>query len=295
MIPPRQQWLIEIDVTNACTRKCSNCTRMLAHARKPFFMPVDTFEQAVDALVNFPDESEPDSLGRTHLGDKQIGCMGGEPRLHPEFDTLCEIFRDKIPNKGSRTLWTGLPVDGARDEAVIRETFGHANHNPHDPPSRHAPALVAIQDVVEDEQEMWRLIDQCWIQQTWSATITPKGFFFCEVAGALDMIFDGPGGLPMTDACWRHDLADYRDQIERWCPRCGFALWDRTANRMAVPGLRHRMDNDGMDDISRSNVEELRRLGSPAVLAGNYAQYVVPEGEECESRTPWRYTAQDQD
>lgn len=45
---------IQIDITNACTHQCSNCTRFCGHHRKPFFMDLETFQRAVDSLADFP-------------------------------------------------------------------------------------------------------------------------------------------------------------------------------------------------------------------------------------------------
>ena len=64
MIPPRQQWCLMVDVTNACHLHCSNCTRLLDHARQRYFMDLECFEQAIVALKDFPFDSEPAQVGR---------------------------------------------------------------------------------------------------------------------------------------------------------------------------------------------------------------------------------------
>jgi len=286
MIPPREQWCIQIDVTNACPRRCSNCTRLLAHARKRWDMSVEDFARAVEALEDFPTQSPPDRRGRR----KVVGIIGGEPLLHPEFPRLCEIMIEAIPQMRHRGLWTGVRCERHPYRAAVQrligprpspaatpnERAGYLNQNLHDTQCSHQPVLVAVRDVVHDEAAMWEWIDRCPLQQQWSATITPKGFFFCEVAGALDLVFDGPGGLPVTPACWRHDLAEYRGQIERWCPRCGVCL-----------PLEGRLDSEEVDDISRSNLQTLRRLGSPRVLAGMYAAFDAGKYDPEAFREDW--------
>ena len=287
MIPPRKQWCIQIDVTNACTRACSNCTRMTAHAREPFFMDRACFERACDALATFPTESDPDPFGRR----KVVGIIGGEPLLHPEFGVLVTIMRRFLPNAAFRGLWTGVnwPLHRHADD-VHRllggwstsvspgESGGYLNWNMHLPACIHQPVLVAIQDVVHDDARMWELINRCPLQEQWSATITPKGFFFCEVAGAMDMVFDGPGGLPVTPGCWRHDLAEYRGQIEQWCPRCGVCL-----------PLTGRRDDEQQDDVSESNARTLRHLGSPRVLEGAIVPFSAERWEPPRDWEPLRY------
>ena len=273
MIPPRKQWCIQIDVTNACPRACSNCTRMSAHARTPFFITPDEFARAVASARDFLTESEPDLYGRPKL----IGVIGGEPLVHPQFAALCEILVNEIPERRCRGLWTGLALEHHSCRDLVRATFGYLNHNPHDTQCIHQPVLVAVEDVIRDEGRMWELIDACELQRKWSSAITPKGFFFCEVAAAMDMIFEGPGGIPVTPGCWRHDLADYRDQIERWCPRCGVCL--------PLPG---RPDHQRVDDLSRSNLQLLRKLGSPRVKKGDYVLFDPSAYQEQRNRVGWQ-------
>jgi len=52
----------------------------------------------------------------------------------------------------------------------------------------------------------------------------PKGAFFCEVAAALDVVLDGPGGYPLEPDWWQREPEDFRDQVERYCRHCGMAV-----------------------------------------------------------------------
>jgi hypothetical protein len=237
-------------------------------------MDVDTFRKCCEAVAEFPRLGEP-GPNMNNGGNKVIGMMGGEPTLHRDFPELCRIMAEVIPNQVNRGLWTGWRPGIEKHAAIISRTFGPAsNYNLHEPPSVHQPILVGIRELFPNDPEtMWSLIDRCWMQSIWSSSITSKGFFFCEVAAALDEIFDGPGGLPLEPDCWRHDLDAYREQIERWCPRCGCAA--------PLPG---RMDNEEIDDVSPLNHEELKRLGSPRVLNGQCRIF------DCEHYEPSRYS-----
>ena len=262
MIPPTQHWAIQIDVTNRCHVGCSNCTRSLAHVAEPFDMPVDVFAAAVESLADFPDNSTPNPHGQ-NCGIKVVGIIGGEPTLHPEYAELCEIIKAGIPRRINRGLWTS----SRQDARIAKNLFGYVNFNPHAPPSHHHPILVSIRDVISDEARMWELIDRCPYQTTWASSIGPNGFFFCEVAASLDLVFHGPGGLPVAPGCWREPLEHFRDQITTWCPRCGGAI--------PMNKSRHRLDAEHVDDVSVSNLKALEQVGSPRILRGDYVVFDV--------------------
>ena len=72
MIEITQQWCIQIEVTNRCPKRCSNCTRCVQHVRQPFVMGFDTFRKAVDSVADFPLRSDQSRTPRP----KCIGLMG---------------------------------------------------------------------------------------------------------------------------------------------------------------------------------------------------------------------------
>lgn len=190
-----------------------------------------------------------------------IGLMGGEPTMHPKFKEICEIFQMKIPDRRKREFWTnGFKWDKYED--VIYETFDKdlIVYNDHSTPDgKHHSMLIAAQDVIDDKDEMWRLIDNCWKHERWSAAISPKGCFFCEVAMALDHALDGPGGYPIEPGWWKKD---FKDQVGRYCKNCGATV--------PTGGLS---DNATYDVASAGNVERLKNAGSPKIKAGNFAVY----------------------
>lgn len=272
MIDPQRQWAIQIDITNKCHRNCSNCTRMVGHVQKPFFMSLADFEAAAEALKNFPAQSPPPLVD---VSNKVVGILGGEPLLHPEFAAIAKAMKRIIAEKKHRGLWTGLKWEKTTHAELIRDCFGLVHVNHHAKPSLHTPVLVACKDVIHDEQERLNAIDNCWLQQRWSGTITPKGYFFCEVAATMDMVLDGPGGLPVEADCWRRPLSDFQCQIDRWCHNCGIPL-----------NLLGRPDREGIDDISESHLSLLQN--SPQVKSG---KYVLHESVVKQKKTdaPWEY------
>lgn len=41
---------IRVDITNAWTKRCADCTRFCGHHEKPFFMDFKTFQKAIGSL-----------------------------------------------------------------------------------------------------------------------------------------------------------------------------------------------------------------------------------------------------
>jgi hypothetical protein len=157
----------------------------------------------------------------------RIGLMGGEPALHPDFEEICELFIKHIPNKRNREFWTA-GYKWNEYESIRKKTFDDdlVHYNDHSKPEEgwHQPLLVSIDEVVENKDVMWKLIDNCWIQKRWSASITPKGAFFCEVAASLHHTLEGPDGWSLEEGWWNKGPDDYKAQKEFACLRCSAAL-----------------------------------------------------------------------
>jgi hypothetical protein len=229
---------IQIEITNHCIYSCANCTRFCPQLKKPFFMGWEQFKQAVDSMVGYP---------------KMTGIMGGEPLLHPEFEKFCDYLVSKIP-QAQLGLWTTLPKGFEKYREVICRTFKHIFVNDH---SRadiyHQPPLVAVSEIIKDPGEMWLAINACWAQESWSASINPRGAWFCEIAAAMAMLFEEGEGWTVERGWWWKIPKDFASQMEQFCPRCGFA---------APIGLRSSVED--VDDISPCNFELLKdRVRSP--------------------------------
>lgn len=247
---------IQIEITNACHNKCSNCTRLVGHHPKSYFMDFEAFKQAVDSMEHYP-VARPGQV-------KIIGVMGGEPLLHPEFEKFCEYLSEKEPAEHCG-LWTCFPKGKEHYREVIAKTFGHIFLNDQ---SRgdilHGPILVASQELDIEQWFKDYLINQCWVQNSWSASINPKGAFFCEVAAALSMLFDKDGeslGWKVEPGWWKRVPKDYVAQIERYCKLCGCAM-----------PLKRRESTDGRDDISKEMLERLKET-SPKIKQGKYVEH----------------------
>jgi hypothetical protein len=281
MKSPKDHKIIQIDVTNACVHTCSNCTRFSGHHKKPFFMNFDTFKRAVDSLDG-------------HVG--MIGLMGGEPTLHPEFERFVEYVDSRLPtdqkarlgefvypqrnfmqardsadnarsiihdySTGPRDVICGVGLFSSMNKSfkkhfeLIADRITYQCLNDHNNAMYHQPAMVTRKELGIDDKTFKCLRDKCWIQQLWSSAITPKGAFFCEIAAALDMLLDGPGGWTIEPGWWKREEKDFGEQLN-WCELCGIAL--ETFSRDA---------REGIDDASPFWAEKLKTLNSPKFNKG---------------------------
>jgi hypothetical protein len=268
MKPINEAWMIQIPITNACLFECANCYRFIGHYRKTYFMDMKTIEKAIDSLEGF---------------QGGIGITGGEPTLHPNFRDICKLLQDKVPSYKC-SLWTAGSKWKEYKE-IIKKTFnlGVWYNDHYDPVQKHQLILVGIDEVLDDKRLMWKLIDHCWLQETWSPSITPKGGFFCEVAGAMDQVLDEDGGYPLLKGWWNKRPEDFQDQVRRYCPKCS----------AAIP-LERPSNQEAKDGVSRRNYERLLDLGSPKALQEKVQ--VIEEKlekedivEQLHSWRPWDY------
>lgn len=265
--------VIQIEITNACPKRCSNCTRFCGHHTKPSFMDFETFKQAVDSMKGFKGV---------------VGIMGGEPTIHPEFDKFVRYYRDNIgyddfstacyeptsnfvnhilanafdvDHSNQRGLWTSVNSKYYEHFEQIQDTFGFQLVNDHSNPSMHETLMVTRKELGIPDDEWVQLRDKCWIQNLWSASITPKGTFFCEVAASLDTLFNGPGGWKIEPGWWKRKPEDFTDQLH-WCELCSAAL-----------PMPKRDANEETDDVSPVWYEKLAQIESPKLKKGLVQQF----------------------
>jgi hypothetical protein len=205
-------------------------------------MDLQTVERAIVSLRDFPG---------------YVGIMGGEPTLHPQFVEICGLMRKHISPEKRHLMTAGFKWE--KYEKIIKRTFAENvvfnNHN--DESQKHHPMLLSIGDMVEDTDYVRESIAHCWVDQRWGASINPKGCFFCEIAAAMDLLFEGPGGMPIENGWWCKDPEVFREQQRRYCLQCGACV-------PYIPGkLVERLDS-----VSQSNYQRLAAAGSPKLLGG---------------------------
>lgn len=280
MKPIWEAYLCHIEITNLCPMACSYCDRYIRHVRKDqrFFMSIEEIERAIDSLEGW-------------FGD--VGIMGGEPTIHPQFAEICQL----IKRRGLKDRFRLFTMGGQAYQnhlQLIKEAFHVLNINPHNDYQKticlNQPITVAAQDIVEDDTYRNELIDNCIIQETWCPSIGPKGAFFCEVAYALDTILDGEGGYPVEPGWWRKTPDKFRDQIDRYCKYCGFPVplereLIRVEKEKFSPGLlalfkKHRLPRLSDEDVilfdRKLTIEEMEKT-KPTWDPYNYRQDRRPD------------------
>lgn len=268
MKSPADMRVIQIEITNACPKRCSNCTRFCGHHTEPFYMDFDTFKQAVDSMKGFKGI---------------VGIMGGEPTIHPEFEKFVRYFRDNwgyddfstacyeptsnfinhiLANayhtgySNQRGLWTSVGPKYYENFELIQDTFGYQLVNDHSNASMHSTLMATRKELGIPDDKWIKLRDKCWVQNLWSASITPKGAFFCEVAAAMDATLGGPGGWRIEPGWWKRQPADFADQLH-WCEMCSAAL-----------PMPKRDARGEIDDVSPVWREKLVQIESPKMKKG---------------------------
>jgi organic radical activating enzyme len=256
MRSPEHMHIICVDVTNKCDLACSNCTRLLKNQDSLWEMTPENFRLALRSLKDFKGI---------------IAMIGGNPCVHTQFERLCEVFCEEIPNQHQRGLWTN---NYFKHREVIEKTFGGLNLNPHNEEraneklkdlhnvmvnqrgfnggyyagnSRHAPLLTAVKDLYP-EKEMWEKIAGCDVNREWSASIVQNNgnlrAYFCEVAASFDLARGTDNGHPVVEGWWKRPIREFEGQIKHFCTGCG------------VPArLRGSMDNEQIDTYTKSNAD----------------------------------------
>lgn len=268
MKSPANMKVIQIELTNACPMRCANCTRFCGHHTKPFFMDFETFKRSVDSLKGFRGI---------------VGIMGGEPTIHPEFKRFMEYYRANVGYEdysttlhaptadfmrhvlangwhvdysNHRGLWTSVTPRYYENFELIQDVFGYQLLNDHSHPSMHQTHMVTRKELGIPDAEWFKMRDRCWVQNLWSASITPKGAFFCEIAAAMDATLGGPGGWPIEPGWWKREPKDFKEQLD-WCEMCSACL-----------PMPSRDANDETDDVSPIWAEKLKQINSPKFRKG---------------------------
>lgn len=255
--------VLQIWITRACDKACFGCTQGSNLGGKPGMMTPEQFDVACQSLKGYWGV---------------VGVFGGNPAISPHFEAICEIMRSHFPKEQCGLWCNNLNGKGA----IARKTFNprvsnlnvHLDQRAYDEmkrdwpecrpmglngDSRHSPPFVAMQDVdalempdgsvaPNTEENRWKLIAQCDVNQFWSALI---GVFrgelrawFCEIAGAQSMLHQHEPDYPDTGHAvvpgwWDKPIESFDEQIRYHCHACGIPL--KGHGDLAVTGTREQV------------------------------------------------------
>lgn len=234
---------LQIEWTAKCVLSCSNCTHFSGNYYEHPELTFEQFKQIIDSLDGYLD-ANPNGI---------IGAIGGDPlTMEPKkFEQFCLYAQKKIP-RDRHGLWSTFPKGKEHLRSIICDTFGNLLLNNHTMDGiMHAPILVAIEEVIDNEEDLWQIVEACWLGNQWSPVVNTKGAFFCEVAGSMSQLFDGSAGWEVKPGWWKKIPRDYAAQMEEYCRKCGCAL-PLKRRRSHTPGQKD------VDDISPKNFERLK-------------------------------------
>jgi hypothetical protein len=212
--------VIQIHVTRACDKACFGCTQGSNLGGKTHFMSPAQFEQALQSLEGWWGV---------------VGVFGGNPALHPKFETLCDLLCKYFPRE-QRGLWCNHPAGKA---AAMRRTFDPAvsNLNVHldrdayeefkagwpecrpvglTDDSRHSPPFVALKDVLRR---------QCPLCQgtLWAAVNLQDGTarIPCRQCDGRGFIYDEERAWELISNCdinqhWSAMIGVFRGELRAW-------------------------------------------------------------------------------
>jgi hypothetical protein len=293
MRSPSEMATIQIELTSACVLKCSNCTRFCGTHKVPFFMEPEMFMSAIDSLVGWVKEMPQGIVGfmggepllhpqfeefcdyaLTKIPRERLGLWSTFPAggKYPKYrDVICRTFANVLLNDHSRDDILHAPVlmgseeffrkvcpdcDGRKTVPDIQPGMGF----PYAVPGSVPCETCKGEGTIVNERELLHQTEHCWVQESWSAAINPKGAFFCEVAAAMTDLFDGPPGWKVEPDWWKRTPMEFAEQRKYACHKCGAAM----------PIKRIRNSQDPRDDVSPRNLERLKAVGSRKVSRGEY-------------------------
>lgn len=225
---PKDMLTIQIDITNICKNKCSNCTRGCGHKQDYYFMDFDTVKKAIDSLKNYKG---------------CVGIMGGEPTLHPNFKEITEYALNSRRNKleditepifdfnsyakkynkhpSKLGLWSSLGESYKNNFELISTSYDYQCLNDHHNNSTHGPLFVKYSDLNISDSNFIKYRNNCWINKNWSASVTNNGVYFCEVAATIDNFLKLNLGRELKNDWF--NCTNWNDQLQL-CNYCGACL-----------------------------------------------------------------------
>lgn len=246
--------VLQVKITNICDLDCKNCSVAVGPAKKlkkQFLMTPDQFRTACQSLKGY---------------DGVVGMFGGNPCISKYFEQLCEIMREEIPDMAQRGLWSNRLFGHG---VACRQTFNphvsnlnvHQDSDAYDEmietwpgcnpvyaglhsPSHHGPIFGSMTELGLSEEEMWKKIGKCYVNQTWSAAITVVDKqlvgYFCEIAATMAELTGDPSkGVKIEPGWWAKKMPYFEHQVHEYCTKCLIPLNPRKIDAASAEPEEH--------------------------------------------------------
>jgi hypothetical protein len=236
-------FLMEIGLTYRCNVKCNNCSSLCTQA--PAIGDI-----AVSDIQRFVNES-----AKQFHPWQQITLHGGEPVLHPKFDSICKIiagYRDRF-NHGCRiqllTNWS-TPAIQNRAESACKEygfILGASMKTGSGIDCNGKPIpYVTVNNSPIDNGESFGF--GCYISRDCGVYLNYLGYFECSVAAATARVFNyQPIAKHLSDLTVDACQLAYKQH----CGNCGFANINLPRESNQVTSKTWKI---GFSDYARKNV-----------------------------------------
>ena len=204
---------IEIDLTYDCNLKCLGCNRSCGQ------MPSKEQLDLQD-IRNFINDSI--KLGKTW---KHINVLGGEPTLHPDFESIIMLLQKYVdeysPNttiqvvsngiaKKSRELCEKIKAE-CKNVSIDYDSYKTNNKVEFFSSFNDAP-------VDDDNFKDADYTKACWVTSYCGIGLTSRGYYACAVCGGIDRVLDERDGVRTFSQLTEEKL---KEHYNKFCRLCG--------------------------------------------------------------------------
>jgi len=202
---------VEFCLTYDCNLRCNNCTSLVSQAPCNYgTLTIETVQAFIDDCIT---NKDPFSA---------IVLHGGEPTMHPEFSTICDMFLKYLAREKDKRVDVNICTNG-NDRKIVsyycRKGFGlssspkiannvDANGN--------LLAYFPINESAIDEGKPYPV--GCEISRHCGICYNYLGFFACSPAAAMARVFEY---TPVAHTISELSIGKMEESFIQVCRHCG--------------------------------------------------------------------------
>lgn len=204
---------IEIDLTYNCNLKCLGCNRSCGQIPS-------TEQLELQDIKNFIDDS-------IKLGKKwnHINVLGGEPTLHPDFESIMMLLQQYVdeysPNTTIQVVSNGI-AKKSRElcEKVKAECKNVSIDYDSYKTNNKVEYFSSFNDAPVDDENFKNAdyTKACWVTSYCGIGLTSRGYYACAVCGGIDRVLGNHNGAKIFSELTEEKL---REHYNKFCKFCG--------------------------------------------------------------------------